>query len=99
MRQPGRNEWLRGTLFSGFGWNGLGVSLADDPALIQICDVIGGSGLSFVLCFVAVMVAALLRRIVLEIREMRLRTTLTSRWAISVVLLIFFYGLAKLNSR
>src|SRR5439155_12912868 len=40
-------EWLRGWVFSGFGWNGLGVALHDNWPLIQIAEFTGVSGLSF----------------------------------------------------
>jgi apolipoprotein N-acyltransferase len=34
-------EWLRGWVFSGFGWNGLGVALHDNWPLIQIAEFTG----------------------------------------------------------
>ena len=44
-------EWLRGWVFSGFGWNGLGVALHDYWPLIQITELTGVAGLSFVVAF------------------------------------------------
>jgi apolipoprotein N-acyltransferase len=38
-------EWLRGTIFTGFPWNPLGVTLADTP-LLKFVTVIGTYGLS-----------------------------------------------------
>ena len=46
-------EWLRGILFTGFGWDGLGVALHRNHTLIQMADVIGVSGLSFLPMFTA----------------------------------------------
>jgi apolipoprotein N-acyltransferase len=45
------HEWVRGWLFSGFGWNGLGVALHDTWPLIQIAEFSGVTGLSFVIAF------------------------------------------------
>jgi apolipoprotein N-acyltransferase len=47
-------EWLRGWLLGGFGWNGLGVALHANPAMIQVAEFTGVSGLSFLPVFVAV---------------------------------------------
>ncbi|PYI57838.1 MAG: apolipoprotein N-acyltransferase, partial [Verrucomicrobia bacterium] len=45
------HEWVRGWLFGGFGWNGLGVSLHNTWPLIQIAEFTGVTGLSFVIAF------------------------------------------------
>jgi apolipoprotein N-acyltransferase len=45
------HEWVRGWLFSGFGWNGLGVALHTNWPLIQIAEFSGVTGLSFVIAF------------------------------------------------
>ena len=47
----GAHEWVRGWLFSGFGWNGLGVALHGNWLLIQIAEFSGVTGLSFVIAF------------------------------------------------
>ena len=49
-------EWLRGWVFSGFGWNGLGVALHDYWPLIQITELTGVAGLSFMVAFANVIV-------------------------------------------
>src|SRR5262249_26368235 len=49
-------EWLRGWVFSGFGWNGLGIALHDNWPLIQITELTGVAGLSFVVAFANVIV-------------------------------------------
>lgn len=42
-------EWLRSTtVFTGFGWNGLGVALHQNRVLIQSADLVGVMGLSFI---------------------------------------------------
>jgi apolipoprotein N-acyltransferase len=46
-------EWLRSTtVFTGFGWNGLGVALHQNRVLIQCVDLVGVMGLSFLPVFV-----------------------------------------------
>lgn len=49
-------EWLRGIVLTGFGWNGLGVGLHQNMPLIQIADVVGVAGVSFLPVFVAIAV-------------------------------------------
>ena len=47
-------EWLRSTtVFTGFGWNGLGVAFHRNAVLIQAADLVGVMGLSFLPVFVA----------------------------------------------
>src|ERR1700737_3415392 len=41
------HEWVRGWLFSGFGWNGLGVALHQQTPMIQIAELTGVVGASF----------------------------------------------------
>jgi apolipoprotein N-acyltransferase len=59
-------EWLRGWVFSGFGWNGLGVALHGNWPLIQIAEFTGVAGLSFMVAFANVIAVATVRRLVLE---------------------------------
>lgn len=51
-------EWLRGWLFTGFGWNGLGVAFHDVPLLAQAADLIGVFGVSFLLVWFCGLIAA-----------------------------------------
>ena len=44
-------EWLRGWLFTGFGWNGLGVAFHDTLVISQAADLLGVAGLSLMLVF------------------------------------------------
>ena len=39
-------EWLRGWLFTGFGWNPLGVAFHETPIMAQAADLLGVAGLS-----------------------------------------------------
>src|SRR5215216_18642 len=61
-------EWLRGWVFSGFGWNGLGVALHDNWPLIQVAEFTGVAGLSFMVVFVNVILVTTVYRLFVEAR-------------------------------
>src|SRR5271165_7011934 len=44
----GVSEWARCTLFTGFPWNDLGMSLGANPTLAQVASLVGLHGLTFV---------------------------------------------------
>jgi len=56
-------DWVRGWLFTGFGWNSPGVALHNDLALIQIVDLVGVHGVTFVVVFCNLILALAFRRI------------------------------------
>ncbi|MFN2507540.1 MAG: apolipoprotein N-acyltransferase [Chthoniobacterales bacterium] len=66
-------EFLRGTLFSGWGWNMLGTALHAQWALIQIVEITGVAGLSFLVAFTNVILLAFVRRFILETQVRPLR--------------------------
>jgi apolipoprotein N-acyltransferase len=66
-------EWIRGWLFSGFGWNGLGVALHANWPLIQIAAFTGVAGLSFMVVFANVIAVTTVRRLILEARAQAMR--------------------------
>ncbi len=61
-------EWLRGTVFSGFGWNGLGVSQGSLLLLAQIADLGGTLLVSWVVAMGSLTLTLTARRFELEIR-------------------------------
>ena len=61
-------EWLRGWVFSGWGWNGLGVALHTNWIIIQVAEFCGVLGLSFVVAFANVIAVTTVRRLILEVR-------------------------------
>lgn len=61
-------EWLRGTVFSGFGWNTIGVSQGNLLVLAQIADVGGALLVSWVVVMGSLTLTLTLRRFELEIR-------------------------------
>jgi len=66
-------EWLRGWIFSGFGWNGLGVALHGTWPLIQIAEFTGVAGLSFMVAFANVIAVTTVYRLILEARTRSVR--------------------------
>ncbi|HEU0273588.1 MAG TPA: apolipoprotein N-acyltransferase [Candidatus Udaeobacter sp.] len=59
-------EWFRGWVFSGFGWNGLGVALHDTWPLIQIAEFTGVAGLTFMVAFANVIAVTTVCRLIVE---------------------------------
>jgi apolipoprotein N-acyltransferase len=66
-------EWIRGWLFSGWGWNGLGVALHANWPIIQIAEFTGVAGLSFAIAFGNVIAVTTTRRLILEAKLHRMR--------------------------
>lgn len=91
-------EWLRGVLFTGFPWNGLGVALKDHLLLVQFADVIGVTGYGFVLMFSGCVLFATVVRLVREVKD-RKRMRPHFDFALGVVMIIglFLYGLDRIN--
>ncbi len=90
-------EWTRGWLFGGFGWNGLGVVLHRDLAMIQIADLTGVWGLSWLIAYVNLMMVIVLRRLIGELGPAFLRRI---RWefslSVGLVVAVFSYGVRAL---
>ena len=90
-------EWVRGWLFGGFGWNGLGVALHRDLPTIQIAEITGVAGLSWLVAFVNVMAVIVVRRIIGELGPVFLKRI---RWefsiTITVVVAVFAHGVRAL---
>jgi apolipoprotein N-acyltransferase len=66
-------EWLRGLVFSGWGWNGLGIALHENWIIIQIAEYTGVLGLSFAVAFTNVIAVTTVRRLVAEARSRAMR--------------------------
>jgi len=90
-------EWLRGTLFTGFGWNQIGVALRNCIPVIQIAGITGTAGLTF-LCVLGSAIAVItLERLCREIRSGRPRPHVDFFAAIFLVVLLFGYGVKKIS--
>ena len=92
-------EWLRGWVFSGWGWNGLGVALHATWPLIQIAEFTGVAGLSFMVAFANVIAVTTARRLVLEActHAMRPHFDLTLTMAAIVGVLTFGLRAAQIS--
>jgi apolipoprotein N-acyltransferase len=90
-------EALRGILFTGFGWNGLGVALYDQIFLIQITSFTGVAGLSFLIAFCNVMIVTTLKRFVIEAGQRKLRPHYDFSLTIAIVALTFVHGVKTLR--
>ena len=91
------HEWVRGWLFSGIGWNDIGVTLHGDLPMIQIADITGAAGLSWLVAFVNVMFVIVVRRILGELGPQFLKRI---RWefslSVGLVVCVFAYGVRAL---
>jgi apolipoprotein N-acyltransferase len=85
-------EWLRGWLFTGFGWNGLGVAMHEQPVLAQWADLFGVSGLSWVMVFVPSVLLQVGRRMMADARVGRRRSHPDFLLALSLLAGVFVYG-------
>lgn len=86
-------EWLRGILFTGFGWNGLGVALKEQLLLVQFADTIGITGYGFVMMFSGIILYCTLVRFGLEAREhKRMRPHFEFALGVAMIIGLFLYG-------
>ena len=85
-------EWLRGWIFSGFGWNGLGVALHDNWPLIQIAELTGVAGLSFLIAFVNVIILTTAYRLVVEARTRVMRPHFDFTFTMAAIVGVLVFG-------
>lgn len=90
-------EWLRGTLFSGFGWNALGVSMWKNTAFLQIAEFGGVAIVSFLLALVNLIVVLTVRRFLYEAGRVKMRPHFDFTITMAMVVLSFGYGLHRLQ--
>ncbi len=90
-------EWTRGWFLTGFGWDGLGVALHRNLAMIQVAELTGVLGLTWLVTFANVMAVVIVRRISAEIGPDFLKRV---RWEFSgtmlLIALVFSYGVRTL---
>ncbi len=86
-------EWLRGWVFSGWGWNGLGVALHATWPLIQIAEFTGVAGLSFMVAFANVIAITTARRLVLEARTHAMRPHFDLTLTMAAIVGVLTFGL------
>src|SRR5262252_2244364 len=86
-------EWLRGWVFSGFGWNGLGVALHDNWPLIQITELTGVAGLSFMVAFANVIAITTVYRLIVEARTRVMRPHFDFTVTMAAIVGVLTFGL------
>jgi len=90
-------EWIRGWLFSGWGWNGLGVALHDLLPVIQIAEYTGVPGITFVVAFANVIAIATVRRFLLETRIRIRRPHFDFTLTMAAIVGLAAYGIRSLQ--
>jgi apolipoprotein N-acyltransferase len=91
-------EWMRGWVFTGFGWNGLGVALHGNKTIIQAADLVGVSGLSFTPIFCSVILFAVVVRLIVQSQGgKRLRYHFDTLAAVALLVAQMLYGITKLK--
>lgn len=90
-------EYLRGLVFTGFGWNALGIALHENIPLIQLSSLTGVGGLSFLTVLSSAILVATIRRLSLEARGGKLRAHFDFTLTLALIILAFGYGLRQLG--
>lgn len=88
-------EYFRGHVFTGFGWNSLGIALHANIPLIQIADVTGPAGISFLTVLTAAIAVATVRRLMIEARGGKIRAHFDFTLTIALVMAAFGYGIRQ----
>ena len=83
-------EWVRGWLFTGFGWNGLGTALHGSLWMIQITEYTGIGGLSFLIALANLIAVITVVRFMAEARLRRIR----AHWDFSLTMALIAATLA-----
>jgi apolipoprotein N-acyltransferase len=91
-------EWLRGWVFTGFGWNGLGVAFHDTPVLAQAADLVGVTGLAFLPVFMSAVIVQTVSRLKGEMASGKLRPRLDFSVAALLLAVHFCYGVLRIKN-
>ncbi len=92
-------EVLRDWALTGFGWNGLGVAMHDQPVMAQCADVFGVAGLSGLMVLVQSVVLQVVRRMITEAKAGRRRAHPDFGIAGLFVAAAFAYGVWHLSAQ
>jgi apolipoprotein N-acyltransferase len=93
------HEWIRGRLFTGFGWNGLGVALHGTWPLIQIAEFTGVTGLSFVVAFANIIAVTTPVRLYLEAKARQVRPHFDLTLTLAGLVGLLAFGLYSVQNR
>lgn len=85
-------EWVRGWMFTGFGWNTLGSSMHASLPFIQLAEWTGVGGLTFLAVFVNLIAVSTVCRFVMEVRAHRARPHFDFTLTLCAMLGVFGWG-------
>jgi apolipoprotein N-acyltransferase len=88
-------EWLRGVVFPQFPWNFAGIALSANIPLIQIADITGVGGISFLVVMANLMLVATIKRLVLEVGRGARRPHYDFAVTVAMVALAWGYGMRQ----
>ena len=91
-------EAVRGVLFSGWDWNSLGSALHAQWAMIQIVDLTGVPGLSFLTAFTNVILVATVRRFVVETKVRKVRPHFDFTLTMAAIVGVMGYGVRAVQT-
>ena len=86
-------ELVRSTLFSGWGWNMLGTALHAQYLMIQIVEITGVAGLSFLVAFTNVIALAMVPRFILEAKARARRPHFDLTMTMLAIMGVFTFGM------
>ncbi len=90
-------EWVRGVLMP--SWNGLGLPLTTNVALLQCVQTSGVLGLTFIAVFCNVVILTTIRRLILEPGRMSWASRFDFTATLAIVFLIAFAGFTSLREK
>lgn len=91
-------ETVRGVLFSGWGWNTLGSALHAQWAMIQIVELTGVPGLSFLVAFTNVILVVTVCRFILENRMKRMRPHYDFTLTMAAIIGVMGFGIRAVQT-
>lgn len=89
-------EWLRGVVFPQFPWNDVGIALSANIPFIQISDLTGVGGISFLVVMSNLMVVASIKRLVIEVGRGARRPHYDFAITVALVALTWGYGIRQI---
>ncbi len=89
-------ELLRGWVFTGFGWNGLGVAFHQTPVIAQAADLLGVTGLSILPVFFQTVLVQTAQRMKKSAEDGEKRTRLDFLTAAGLVAVLLCYGIVRI---
>lgn len=91
------HEWFRGLIFSGWSWNSLGSALHGQLVMIQVAEVTGVAGLSFLVAFTNVILLTSARRFILEAQVWPMRPHYDLTLTMAAIVGVMGFGIHSLR--